>query len=464
MDDAHDEQEQQRNVEESEESSSHVLVMEHGLAIIQDLAYLRRTHLREIQFPLKCILIRIGMSAFRGCENINSLYRLPSGLQTIDAFAFHGCCNGLRHVHLPENLRVIETGAFAQCRSLYNIRIPPRITRIRHGTFKECSSLRSVEMPLTVKQIEEEAFMGCVELINICLPKTITKFDPSAFTNCPKLLLQLLPARSGGISSRGHRNASDSSSPPILAALQDRFDRLPLHELCYYQSYIDAATLLEDAITEQLYYFDECFDGMGLNPLHILAMSAKPNLNLSKRLMERVEEETEALHQLEQDCLRFLFCFRRVVVSSPTEKVDFFVQDNFDQYPLSYATLNAAPGSTRLMEVLLQPRLAREIRGLGLDYYKVDLQNKVHKIIDVLDDGGTTESRVDTLSQLSSLLHLYTTKEMLSLLELAVWKSKMDEQRQQCDRNACRTICGADIIIFNVVPFLMEAPLSNHFS
>ena len=65
--------------------------------------------------------------------------------------------------------------------------------------------------------------------------------------------------------------------------------------------------------------------------------------------------------------------------------------------------------------------------------------------------------------------HCRCVREGITLLELALWKAKLDEKEDKCEakgrtkkakvdaesaRNDKRMICGADMVINNVLPFL----------
>jgi len=58
--------------------------------------------------------------------------------------------------------------------------------------------------------------------------------------------------------------------------------------------------------------------------------------------------------------------------------------------------------------------------------------------------------------------HQILLKEAMTLLELALWKAKLEENRSNIDtesaevvRNQHRVTCGANIVIKNVLPFLL---------
>ena len=64
---------------------------------------------------------RIGMAAFKGCEQLCSL-ELPDSLEEIGAWAFSE--THLTEVSFPQELRKIDTAAFYLCLSLERLEFP----------------------------------------------------------------------------------------------------------------------------------------------------------------------------------------------------------------------------------------------------------------------------------------------------------------------------------------------------
>jgi hypothetical protein len=77
-----------------------------------------------------------------------------------------------------------------------------------------------------------------------------------------------------------------SSFPDLVAKLQHQFDDLPVHMLCYYQSYHPSTAARENL--RQSMDVDpgagKKIDAFGMTPFHILALSQTPNLSLFQEL------------------------------------------------------------------------------------------------------------------------------------------------------------------------------------
>ena len=85
----------------------------------------------------------------------------------------------------------------------------------------------------------------------------------------------------------------------ILDALKQRFNDLPFHKICYYQSYHPADSVLRDLKREDqslsIKVLGGCATGkqqdcLGMTPLHILACSTKHHLELYKLMVEKYPE------------------------------------------------------------------------------------------------------------------------------------------------------------------------------
>ena len=63
-------------------------------------------------------------------------------------------------------------------------------------------------------------------------------------------------------------------------------------------------------------------------------------------------------------------------------------------------------------------------------------------------------TREENLEQIRALFAHYELVEAMTILELALWKAKVDEVDDLNAREECRFICGAGIIIPIVLPFL----------
>jgi hypothetical protein len=188
----------------------------------------------------------IGYGSFLGCESLTSL-RIPSTVNKMgcDAFSY---CLGLRYVILPETLDTVEQFTLCMCKSLTHVRVPMSVTRIGRAAFVGCNQLISLELPEGLESIhldqewnpDENPFSepkplsvdGCRSLVNLVIPsgqlvKQLGEYDEGVM-DCLKLRTVI-------------ENFDD-----LVSELQHRFDDLPMHRLCYYQSYYPLTEVVDN--------------------------------------------------------------------------------------------------------------------------------------------------------------------------------------------------------------------------
>jgi hypothetical protein len=238
-----------------------------------------------------------------------------------------------------------------------------------------------------------------------------------------------------------------SNFDDLVSKLQHRFEDLPVHRLCYYQSYYPVMEAMEKL--RQSIDVDPAagtkVDAFGMTSFHILALSQTPNLLLLQALMK-------------------------------VYKVDIIrTRDKFGSTPIDYLCMNHTPGSAMVIRSLLLMIFAERVRWLGVAQWKSD-------ILDAMDEALAVElsSRRSAIGMLCFKLATYERLESMSLLELALWKVKIDScraayrtdhegdegsshpetrrlEKAHLDgvyRQSCRINSGADAVISNVLPFL----------
>jgi hypothetical protein len=378
---------------------------------------------------------------------------IPFSCTIIDRAAFDGC-DALVSVELPMWLSVIEEETFRSCRSLKTISIPCTVTVLQRCAFWNCECLKSIELPEGLQIIGENSFDGCQSLINVAVPSTVFQMGTNAFQNC-KLLL----------------NAFSNDEDDLVDALMRRFQKLPVHKFCYYhvatqgqKESTSTATLkhLERAIAQET-------DGkggkdiFGMTPLHIMMLSARPNLAVCLRLLVEYPSNLTTRDTIGGNLPVDYACKR----DAPVQIVELMVDTQrtrlpgfeMDWHELIVSTI--ASVSCDLLKLLVRYSIATRLQSLGLRQWKVDIGNTIQDIPEALNE----PARKRQIDLVMSVLALYERKEILSLLEMALWKMKNDEwklvisRHQDCeltgdDRQNSRINCGDVIIISNVLPFL----------
>ena len=117
--------------------------------------------------------------------------------------------------------------------------------------------------------------------------------------------------------------------------------------------------------------------------------------------------------------------------------------------------------SMSTFQFLVKCSIQVRLNALGVKTWRMDVKNAVERISSVKN--SKLEAHFDTIrSKLVTYEQEYPQlMDAAFLLELALWKSKIDEnhnmgQNDVADvRGQCRFNCGADIIIPNVLPYLI---------
>jgi hypothetical protein len=193
-------------------------------------------------------------------------------------------------------------------------------------------------------------------------------------------------------------------------------------------------------------------DYFGMTVFHILALSQRPNLSLFQALLK-------------------------------VYKVDIIrTREKFGSTPIDYLCLNHTPDSAAVIKSLIVQR----IQWLGLAQWKVDM-------LAALDGALAVDwlSRQREMGRLYIKLATYERLEAMSLLELDLWRVKIDErkplqnkehlddegslkplrlvdsdlsQEEGADRQSCRINSGVEVVISNVLPFLDKVCSDVYFS
>jgi hypothetical protein len=457
-----------------------------GLQVIGRRCFHACTSLTTVNVPSS--VIQIQDNAFCGCSSLASL-ALPKGLQSIGNGSFE-CCRSLASVHIPSTVYMIGAHAFSYCPGLKYVHILSSVEYIGARALDGCGQLTWVRLQSNLHKIKEGTFRGCNSLTHVRLPSSITKIECAAFADCPNLIALELPEGLENIDLRVRDNPDDEEPefrnygcpslmnlviPPeqhfaqldddddefmegfklgtaasnfddLVGKLQHRFDTLPVHRLCYYQSYY---TLTEAMVNlQQNMDADPSagikVDSFGMTPFHVLALSQTPNLSLLAML---------AVYQVNIICKR----------------------DKFGSTPIDYLCLNHTHEATTAIQSLLPTILGNRLHWLGL------VQSQSDEMLTLMNDAllGEGSSRRRAVGLLSFKLATYERLESTSLLELALWKGKIDgcnaatvadrgrdgarsSKRPRLDklhvahvdRQSCRINSGAEVVISNVQPFL----------
>ncbi|CAJ1950678.1 unnamed protein product [Cylindrotheca closterium] len=395
-------------------------------------------------------IVHIGNGAFESCQSIET-FQLSGNIRTIGQYSFKDCEN-LEHFEFPEGLEVIEDRAMARCFALGFARLPTSLISIGEEAFHSCETLQSVIMApkklSRLRSVGHRAFGRCLSLCNIYFP-TNASVGITALEGCERLK-ELV---------KGYAWSDDQ----IIELYQGRFDGLPLHQLCYHQSYFSTKELGEilcsgARMAEDVNGIDVC----GMTPLHLLALARVSNLDLWNYMIGQNRSNIMAMDNRGHLPLGYLLLNN----CEPTI-LDLYFSARHESYPyqssLEYIAENTLPYSRVKLHVVLQLSLQRLVEDLENEEWKQSVMDEANEICKSFN----SKDRIRKASQLQcNTLQKYQMKKVSSLLELAVWNVKIHETttkkthaassspEDKIHRQNCRLQCGDEVIIRNVLPFL----------
>mmetsp|Transcript_33341 Transcript_33341/g.80624 ORF Transcript_33341/g.80624 Transcript_33341/m.80624 type:complete len:511 (+) Transcript_33341:488-2020(+) len=438
---------------------------------ISTAAFSGNKMLMEVTLPR--MLRVIGAEVFLNCSLLSKV-KIPMTCKEIGMRAFLGCCS-LQDVTLPTDLTCIQEETFSRCSKLKTMVVPWAVVVIEHGAFSHCKALLSVELPKGLKKIESRAFAHCEQLKNIEVPKSVNVLGDNAFARCER-----------GMEVRFGVN---------IESMERRFDDLPLHKVCYYQAHYTLPANLKklekalhgpaggkksrrtggifslcrkadvipaygfDLDAKDLRFGGYSADSFGMSPLHVLVLSGRPCLAICETLLAYYPDNVTWQDQYGNTPIDYACMvgspipIMEALLTTLKQQLNIFPEDEGQHLKYGISLANQYDSMNLLVYFTYKYFNAR-IEQLGLDEWKQDVVNQI-EIIKTLPHAMLREEQ---LERISICLCQYEQKETWSLVELALWKARM--QSEQTDRlfpgpswrRTCQIRCGAEIVI----PLLMS--------
>jgi len=438
---------------------------------IGKLAFRDCSKLKRISTPFS--MEKIGREAFKNCRRLVQVQLCRTGLRTIDAMVFYGCCS-LESITIPRTVRRIGYNAFATCSSLVDVVLPKRLQFFGSGSFQHCSALSKISIPYTVKRLDYEMFAFCQSLASVELNEGLRDIEYAAFRRCESLSAISIPASVELIANNAFedcvsllgvefiavdtkirvesgvfRNCEslvnialplsftetiDSfdgcqmlgfhrSYHGVLQVLRERFANLPVHQACYHATTTDNDDLVIALMSKAA--ASEMRDHFGMTPFHIVATSAKLRPDILEALMGHYP--TSALSR----------------------------RDSHGKTMMEYLLRNRLPMSTELIKMILDKTLVAKVDMWDVDQWRSNLRSRIDSAEWVSD----APSRQKSLKDIIRCFESYAMIQATSAMEFALWKKTMNSdvtsrKRKLDDRESSRMICGAEVVIPNVIGFL----------
>jgi len=313
------------------------------------------------------------------------------------------------------------------------------------------------------------------------------------------------------------------SESRIIFALRHRFDGLPIHSIVYYQSYnpgvlqnLTHATNMRSGqrrtLRSKLDPTGNQQDCLGMTPLHILACSSVHDLELYRLIVEKyptnlitedrwgalpllyafwgaapnkiihflVESyqslypshvfnwtlmvETMGTCDTPQESIENLLCVKQV--HYPDQLIDWgYLLDLFAEP--SNRNFDGAPFQER-MRYLVTCCLSSRVEAIGLRVLRDRAREMIYatRFNDYASNNFSIAQIQNNLYRIED--EICKLKEATTILELVLWKMRMNEEshnekstrrqkKMKADesiiRSQCRATCGADVVINLVLPF-----------
>jgi len=316
------------------------------------------------------------------------------------------------------------------------------------------------------------------------------------------------------------------SEARIIWELMHRFDGLPIHGIVYYQSYnenvlqklthaINMRSGQRRALRSKLNPTGNQQDCIGMTPLHILACSSVHDLELYRVIVEKyptnliTEDSWGALPLLyalwgaaTNEIIHFLvesyeslypdhiFNWTMMVETmgrcdTPKERIENLLrvkQMHFPDQPINWVYLldkfaepsnrnfNGAHFQER-MQFLFWCGMSDCVEALAFKVWRDNIRHMIHTAHFLFWEDNSVilhgiQRRIAYFED-----ELPKLKEATSILELLLWKLRMNENifqqktisyqkkikvDESCIRSQNRVACGADVVIGNVLPFLIS--------
>ena len=134
----------------------------------------------------------VGDSMFRGCEQLKKVV-FNEGLKKIGRESFYEC-RSLESVTLPSAVIEIGSYAFGDCKQLKKVVFNEGLLRIGRAAFDNCYRLECINLPSTLVEIDDSSFHCCHSLKGVVLNEGLRKIGDSSFWRCNSLEHIIFPS------------------------------------------------------------------------------------------------------------------------------------------------------------------------------------------------------------------------------------------------------------------------------
>eukprot|EP00984_Skeletonema_dohrnii_P028949 scaffold19217_cov103-Skeletonema_dohrnii-CCMP3373.AAC.3 len=305
------------------------------------------------------------------------------------------------NVIIDESVSEIDEHAFSRCPHLQSVTFHDGVSRVKKRAFCPCRRLRQIIMP-GVEVIETHAFASCFRLRFVVMP-SVRVLEEKAFNHCYSVDVLDLPM------------LEETSFRTFEGCRSLRRITMPSIKTIGGGTFFGCEQLVELDFPEGLEQIGICA-AIGCNNLRHISIPLKSDM-----LMDNGENYY----------WQFRYCIRLTTVD-------------------------------------LVGGLHTTISSLHLERWKNEMKEEINRINLILpsdagDKAFTIQRWIESVirkMESCTVGHQTLLMEATTLLELALWKVKLDEIEEgddTCTRNELRVTSGASIIVKNVLQFLRLA-------
>ncbi|EJK74236.1 hypothetical protein THAOC_04097 [Thalassiosira oceanica] len=309
-----------------------------------------------------------------------------------------GDCINLVDVQFDEGLEIIRESAFTRCTALQQVAIPSSVTKLGKWAFKGCINLAEVKFNEGLEIIAGSAFYGCVTLQSVTIPPSVTSLGSWAFCNCTNLARVQL---NDGIKDIGP------------------------------QAFYECTALRSVTVPSSVTKLGTCAFSYCRNLTEVIFLGGERLLNqgfLDRGLLDG----EKALNKTK---------LNEMIGNENALRDDFPLRTNaFVRCPL--ATLKISiPWAlcARMQRLPGECRLSIEQRLHGLRRLEMTQDGNILACFPLIrrpywdSVKDTNDETAESLHQVLRLISFHELKESSILIELAMWKSRLDEHRARAD-------------------------------
>jgi len=465
-------------------------------------------------------LVEIGFCSFAECDNSITKINIPNSLRRIIDGAFR---TSLRTpIRLHDGIAVIGEGAFGAC-IFTNFRVPPLITEIPKRVFYNCKSMFSLEIPENVIRIRYYSFYYCHCLRNVAFPSGSAVGDYIFFDDLNEVNTDL-----SELFGYSNENITDELWHRFDGLPIHKLVYYQSYNQGVLQILIAAINMRSGEGQTLLSEMDPSGnqqDCLGMTPLHILTCSSVHDLEVYRLIVEKYP--ANLITEDRWGALPLLYAFWG---AAPTEIIQFLLDSYQSLYPghvFNWTMMLKTMGRTdtpkesiakllhvkqihfteqlidwdHLLDEFMRPSsfsfdgalfrermqflvmcgISERVECLAFKVWRECIFNMIHTAAFTWAPDYSRE-HLTAHNNNRSIIHaicakldhfddsLPKLKNVTEVLELALWKTRINENNHEWGathcrkriktneasiRRQCRITCGADVIIGHVLPFLI---------